>query len=341
MLTSSDARQSLQRHRAYGLSPFIALLKEEGLDPSPLLKTNGISEKSLEDPDTTLSPGRELAFMDSALQQLGQPDLGLRCGPRYHLSFYGMLGLAAMASANLTEAYRVIFKYTPLTWTYMHWSLHTEGELAVITLEKHRDLGGCYQYMVDRGLTAAHTIACVALGYEMPLSEVNVRQRRPDYAAQYEAAFKCPVNFGAESNDLRFNESYLAEPLQQAETDSARLFAAQCEQICANLAEEGSFSEVIRLHLLQLPNQISSLESIAERLHMTARTIQRKLSDEGTSYLELVENVRRNLATEYLTTTDLTMEEIAVRIGYSDAPSFNHAFKRWTGLSPGKLRQKG
>jgi AraC-like DNA-binding protein len=80
---------------------------------------------------------------------------------------------------------------------------------------------------------------------------------------------------------------------------------------------------VIRQHLLQLPNQVSSLERIAE---------------ENTSYHELVENIRRNLAIEYLKTTALSLEDIAARLGYADAPSFSHAFKRWTGSSPGALR---
>ena len=74
---------------------------------------------------------------------------------------------------------------------------------------------------------------------------------------------------------------------------------------------------------------------------MTPRTIQRKLAAEQTSYLELVENVRHNLACEYLRTTSLTMEEIAVRLGYADAPSFSHAFKRWTGMAPGSMRESG
>jgi AraC-like DNA-binding protein len=271
---------------------------------------------------------------------LDKPGFGLRCGPRYHLSFYGMLGLAAMTSANLTEAYRVIFKHLPMTWTYVYWSLYTQDGVAVINLEPHRDLGECYQYMIDRGLAAAYTIACDALGYAPPLVEVNVRQPEPSYAQLYRDTFKCPVNFGAPNNDFRMQESHITLPLLQAESESARIFAAQCKQICASLVEEGTFTEVIRQHLLQLPNQIASLENIADRLHMTPRTIQRKLADENTSYLELVENVRRNLAVEYLKTTALTIDDIAVRLGYADAPSFSHAFKRWTGKSPGALRAR-
>ncbi len=281
----------------------------------------------------------ELTFIANTLVALDRPGLGLRCGPRYHLSFYGMLGLAAMTSENLEGAFRVVFKYLPMTWTYMYWSLYTEGGQAVIQIEPHHEMGDCDQYMCERSLAAGYTIGCDALGFTLPLLEVNVTQPEPAHAQLYRDTFKCQINFDAESNDFRFEQSYLQTPLLQTESESARIFAAQCEQICANLVERGSFSEVIRQHLLQLPNQIASLEKIAERLHMTPRTIQRKLAAEKTSYLELVESVRHNLAAEYLKTTGLTMEEIAVRLGYADAPSFSHAFKRWTGLSPGSMRE--
>jgi AraC-like DNA-binding protein len=305
----------------------------------PILHDVGIPVSALDDPDYTMDREKELTFVANALAALNRPGLGLRCGPRYHLSFYGMLGLAAMTSENLAEAYRVVFKYLPMTWTYMYWSLYTENGQAIIQLEPHHDIGSCRPYMLERSLAAGYTIACDALGFTLPLTEVNVALPQPTHAQLWQDTFNCQINFDAECTEFRFSEHYLETPLLQTESESARIFDAQCAQICANLVEQGSFSEVIRQHLLQLPNQIASLEKIAERLHMTPRTIQRKLASEKTSYLELVENVRHNLAAEYLKTTGLTMEEIAVRLGYADAPSFSHAFKRWTGTSPGSMRE--
>lgn len=87
------------KHRAYGLKPFTALLKEEGLDARPLLKTCGIPLAALDDPDYTMDRDVELDFIQRSLEALNRPGLGLHCGPRYHLSFYGMLGLAAMTSS--------------------------------------------------------------------------------------------------------------------------------------------------------------------------------------------------------------------------------------------------
>jgi AraC-like DNA-binding protein len=225
-----------------------------------------------------------------------------------------------------------------MTWTYMHWSLRAADEVAIIALRKQRDLGGCHQYMIDRGLAASYTIAAEALGKRLPLIEVNVAQPEPGYAQAYAEFFGCPVNFGAPTNDFRFAASFLNEPLLQSETASARVFAAQCERICAELERGGSFAELIRQHLVQLPNQLASLETIAERLCTTPRTIQRKLAVEDTSFKELLEDVRKNLSLEYLQATELSVEDIALRLGYADAPSFSHAFKRWTGKSPRSAR---
>ena len=202
------------RHRAYGLKPFIAILKEEGLDALPILSDTGIPASALDDPDYTMDREKELTFIASALAALDRPGLGLRCGPRYHLSFYGMLGLAAMTSDNLSEAYRVIFKYLPMTWTYMYWSLYTEDEQAVIQLEPHHGIGNCRPYMLERSLAAGYTIGCDALGFMLPLTEVNVALPEPAHAQLYRDTFNCPVNFDAPCNDFRFTESYLDHHLQ-------------------------------------------------------------------------------------------------------------------------------
>ena len=338
MLIETRTRPGSVRHLIYGLNPLITLLRQHGADVEAMLEMARIPAQALADPDYMLTPAQELNFTERALAELGQPDLGLRLGPRYHLSAYGMLGLAVMTSSNLVDAFAVLFRNILMTWTYVHWSVRTEGGVAIIAASRQRDLGGCHQYMIDRGLAAAYTIAAEALGKRLPLIEANVTQPEPVYAGSYREFFDCPVNFGAASNDFRFAESFLYEPLVQSETASARVFAAQCERICAELERGGSFAELIRQHLVQLPNQLASLETIADRLCTTPRTIQRKLAIEETSFKELLEDVRKNLSLEYLQATDLSIEDIALRLGYADAPSFSHAFKRWTGKSPRSAR---
>jgi AraC-like DNA-binding protein len=340
MLLETRVRPGVGRHLIYGLNPLISVLRQHGHAIEPLLAAARIPAEALESPDYMLTPAQELTFTERALRCLDTPAIGLHMGPRYHLSAYGMLGLAVMTSSNLVEAFRVLFQNILMTWTYMHWSLRTEGDHAIIALRPQRDLGGCLQYMIDRGLAASYTIATEALGKSLPLRELHVAQPAPAYADAYAEFFHCPVRFDASTNDFRFDARHLEEPLLQSETASARVFAAQCERICAELERGGSFAELIRQQLVQLPNQLASLETIAERLCTTPRTIQRKLAQEDTSFSDLVEDVRKNLALEYLQSTLLPVEEIALRLGYSDAPSFSHAFKRWTGSPPRALRRR-
>ena len=293
------------RHLSYGLNPLISLLKEYNIDPMTILAAAGIPPQALEDPTYQLTPHQELSFTTEVIRSIDIPELGLIVGGRYHLSAYGLLGLAIMTSENLLAGMTVLYKNILMTWTYMFWNTTVRGERAYVSLEKLRDLGGSHQYMIDRGLVASHTIFKEALGKELPVLEVHLKQAKPSYAPE-----------------------------------TARIYGNQCEKICVQLARNSTFSDIVRNQILSSPREIFTLETIAERLNMTARTVQRKLTAEQSSYKEILEDVRHNLAIEYLQSTSFTIEEIAIRLGYSDSSSFCHAYKRWTGVNPSDIRHR-
>jgi AraC-like DNA-binding protein len=328
------------RHLSYGLNPLISLLKEYKLDPAPMLDSAGIPPQALEDPTYELTPHQELSFTTAVIESINVPELGLIVGGRYHLSAYGLLGLAIMTSENLLSGMAVLYKNILMTWTYMQWNTTVRGDRAYVSLEKLRDLGGSYQYMVDRGLVASHTIFKEALGQDLPVLEVHLKQAKPAYAHVYSDYFQCPIHFNSSENYYAFDSKLLYHPLAQSEPETARIYGNQCAKICLQLARNSTFSDVVRNHILSSPREIFTLETIADRINMTARTVQRKLSAEGTSYKDILEDVRRNLAIEYLQSTTFTIEEIAVRLGYSDSSSFCHAYKRWTGVNPSDLRHR-
>ena len=328
------------RHLSYGLNPLISLLKEYNIDPMTILAAAGIPPQALEDPTYQLTPHQELSFTTEVIRSIDIPELGLIVGGRYHLSAYGLLGLAIMTSENLLAGMTVLYKNILMTWTYMFWNTTVRGERAYVSLEKLRDLGGSHQYMIDRGLVASHTIFKEALGKELSVLEVHLKQAKPSYAQAYSDYFKCPVHFDAAENYYAFDSKLLYEPLAQSEPETARIYGNQCEKICVQLARNSTFSDIVRNQILSSPREIFTLETIAERLNMTARTVQRKLTAEQSSYKEILEDVRHNLAIEYLQSTSFTIEEIAIRLGYSDSSSFCHAYKRWTGVNPSDIRHR-
>lgn len=326
------------RHLVYGLNPLIAMLQSRGIAVPPLLAAARISPQALTNPESQIEPAQELRFTELAIEALNAPDIGLEMGPRYHLSAYGVLGLAIMTAANLKEALQTIFDNVMMTWTYLHLSLRASKGIATFTMSRERDLGRCFRYMCDRGLSAAYTIFTEALQQPLPLIRVRFMHERPASIERYEAFFGCPIEFSAPANDLVFQESWLYRPLAQSEASTHRIFADQCRTVSRHLERSSTFAEILRYSLVRDVANVYSLEQIAEKMSLTPRTVQRKLARENTSFRQLLEDVRKNLALEYLTSTALPVAEIAARLGYSDAASFIHAFVRWTGRTPRTYR---
>lgn len=329
------------RHLVHGLHPLIGWLRENGLAFRLYLKEAGIPEDALEDPDYKILPSQELAFYTAACRELDQDDLGLVIGPRYHISTYGMLGLAAMTAPTLYECYQRFFDHIVMTWTYFRFIMYEHGEHGVLEMEALRDLGDAYGFMRDRDISAAYCIAGEALGERLPLIRVELRERNSGYIAAYEKLFRCNIELGAKRDAIVFEKAWLDKPLHRADPATSKVFASQCEQISKILRNEFSLTEHIRSLVLNLDEAPKSLEEIADALHSSPRTIQRKLSAAGTSYTELVDDVRTNTAIEYLRATDLSIEEIGFKVGYADTSSFSHAFKRSTGTTPSAYRSQG
>ena len=338
VLQSNLGERGVTSHLVYGLHPLIEALKRRDIDFGPLLSGAGIAEETLKSPEYRLTPSQELSFTEGAIRAIDEPELGLEVGAHYHMASYGMLGLAAMASSSLLQGLELYARHYLMCWTYFNFSLEVEsGEVAIIA-EGHRDLGYCRRYMSERDLSASYLSVKEILGRDVPLLGVSFMHDAGAPAECYEAVFGCEVEFGAERLAYRFDESYLQERPLQCAPETFQVYDKQCTRICAELAKNPSMSELCRQFLLEAPGRVASLESLAAHLHASPRSIQRKLAGEGTSYKELLEDVRKNLALEYLQDRALPISEIAQRLGYSEAPNFINAYKRWTGMTPGEFR---
>ena len=328
------------RHLIHGLNPLIGWLKENNLDFAGFLKEAGIPVSALEDPEYKILPNQELGFYAAACRELKRADLGLIIGLRYHISSYGMLGLAAMTAPDLYGCYQRFFDHIVMTWTYFRFIMYDEGEYGVMEMEPLRDLGDAYTFMRDRDISASYLIACEALGRRLPLSRVQLKQQNSDYEEHYAKIFQAPIEFSAPREAMVFDKKWFDEPLHRADLATSKVFASQCEPISAVLRNEYNLTEHIRAMVLNWEEAPKTLEEVAEVLHITPRTIQRKLNAAGTSYKELVEEVRTNTAIEYLRSTNMSIEAIASKVGYSDSSSFSHGFKRATGKTPSAFRSE-
>ncbi|WP_162945996.1 helix-turn-helix transcriptional regulator, partial [Pseudomonas aeruginosa] len=149
----------------------------------------------------------------------------------------------------------------------------------------------------------------------------------------------CPA-FGQADNRVVFERRFLDLPLPGANPEVARACEEQCRALLARRQVRGGLAGRIRDRLLRTPGHLPDMQTLAMELHLTVRTLRRRLDDEGSSYRLLLDEVRLALAEELLATGAIRLEEIAERLGYGEVSNFIHAFRRWKGMTPRQYRQR-
>ena len=195
------------------------------------------------------------------------------------------------------------------------------------------------QYVEFSAASLLHTMRQFTIGSVSPRL-VRFQHNRRNKVEEIEAFFGCKVEFGATSNGFTFALEDLELPLSTADEQLLCVLKGYADQVLADLAghSPGLVVAVERAIAEQLGAGSVTLEAVANKLGMSPRTLSRKLAAEGTTFFRLVEELRKSLSKSYLRDSNLVLAEIAFLLGYSGLGSFNDAFKRWTGHSPGRFR---
>ena len=155
---------------------------------------------------------------------------------------------------------------------------------------------------------------------------------------EHQRIFDCPLRFAQPRNELRFDPSVLDLAMREPSPDLVAYLTHQAERRLASLGDATLLDEVGRAVREALPGGAPTITAVARRLGMSARSLQRRLAEEDTSFAAVVDTIRRELATEMLTERRVSIEEVAFLVGFADARGFRRAVERWTGRSPRELR---
>ena len=195
------------------------------------------------------------------------------------------------------------------------------------------------QYVECSAASLLHTVRLFTVGAISP-RVVRFQHHRRSQIDEMEAFFGCKVVFGAASNGFTFDLDDLNLSLTSADEQLLSVLQGYGDQVLAEIARQspGLVIAVERAIAEQLGAGSVTLETVASGMGMSPRTLSRKLAAEGTSFFRLLEDLRKSLSKSYLRDSNLVLAEIAFLLGYSGLGSFNDAFKRWTGHSPGQFR---
>ncbi len=332
---------SLDR-RAIRVSQVIALvviLKNRGFAPERVLEGTGMTFAALDDPEARISYRQRIRQLENVVA-LVPPGDWLDWPGEVSISDYGLLGYAMMSSATLEKAVQIAVKYHKMAGAMFELGFHREGDDAVLRIDHMLAGGQVGEFVVDdlfRGIAPL-----ISLLTRRPFAPrvVHLACARPVYWEKYADVFDCPVRFDERFSEYRFDAARLAEPLAEADANTARICEESCRKLLNQMEiEQGLVSRICHL-LLSTPGDFPGLPATAEQLGLSTRTLRRRLGLLGTSYQKVLDDVKRELAIEYLLTTDLTIQEISDLLGYTEVTNFRRAFVKWVDVSPYGYRRR-
>jgi AraC-like DNA-binding protein len=249
-----------------------------------------------------------------------------------------MLGYAAASSPTVRDALAMFARFAAVRTSLLSVVLEPAPRVLRVRFEATRPLGELSRPLLEAVVVSVKTVlASIAPG--LRVESVAFPFAAPSYAALARSQLACKVVYGARWAGLAVPTAALDVPLRLADPDSFREAAAVCQRELDKLTARETVATGVRRLLLAPHGGFPALPVVARLLHMTPRSLHRRLIDEGTSYRALLDDVRRTLALEHLRAGKLSIAEIADALGYSDLANFRRAFKRWEARPPSAVRR--
>lgn len=318
----------------------ITLSGRLGVTPEPLLEGLGMSLAELEKPQTRLGLEPLTRLVLRTIELTGEPGLAFYMGLHMRLSWHGFLGFAAMTAKNVREALSLAERFSRTRTTAISLRVAQEGEIGSLTLEENVDLGALRPHLVIALFTGIGEIAYAVTGQRLR-GTVDLSFPEPAHFERFEHLVPGTVRFERPASRILFESAFFDVPFVTADPVAMQLAREQCERELATLGEGVRLLDQVRALLREQAEGVPTIDEVAKRLHVSTRTLKRKLADHGTTYTDVVDAYLRHRALLLIDDPRLTIDEIAGRLGYSDAANFTRAFRRWTGSTPGAFRGRG
>ena len=325
----------------YKIAALVEVLGEQGIAPEDSLKGSGVSADQIYDASVLTSVRQYAAVCRNAIALSCDPSTPFKTGARLHLAAYGMYGYALMSCLSLRDYFRLGVKYHRLATPTLtiEWTERADSSVWTFPDAFSSNLPHeVQQFLLEQQYTQHVTHLQDVAGRSCPPMLARFAYPAPEYAAVYPEYLGCPCEFDADECQLIYDSSVLEIQPHLAHRHSAALIQETCDRLIGQAkTSSGVSGEVYRL-LMSKPGVFPDMESIADALKMTTRTLRRKLEAEGTSFVAIIDDVRCSLALEYLKTTKLSTDDVAMLVGFTDTANFRRALKRWTGKGTGELR---
>lgn len=316
----------------------VKALKHAGIDPTRVFAEAGMDIKKIKDPNSRYEYESITRLWRISARETGDPCFGLIAASYWHPTSMHALGFAWMASASLKGALKRAARYSRMLNTVLLMRLEEKKEGYEFRLEIEPEHPQPADEAADAGLAMIVRMCRISCGEDFSPIKVYMTREVNDCDDRYREYFRAPIEYSSRKIGLLFGKNVTEELLPTANADLALSNDRIVSEYLARL-DLNDIEMQVQIKLIELlPSGETSEERIASKLNLSQRTLQRKLREAGISYKNILEQTRRELATQYMKSSLLTISEITYLLGFSETSNFSRAFKRWNGVSPSTYR---
>jgi AraC-like DNA-binding protein len=316
-------------------------LREAGIVLEPLLRSADLSVHQINRQDTRISVASQIRFLELAAEALKDPLLGFRLARDAELRQVGLLHYVAASSETLGDALDRAQRYSSIANAGLVLKCSEVRNFTIglryagVARHSDRQQMECFVTWLIRFCRAST---------DRRLNPIVVRfvHRRLGDGSELEKYFGCRIEFGADTDQIIFDNKAKQLRLVGADPYLNELLLQNCEQALAyRRSSAGPLRVVVENAITPLlPHGKARLEVVAQTLGVGPRTLARRLTAEGLSFGEILDQLRSDLATHYLGEANLSISQVAWLVGYQGVSAFSHGYKRWTGMNPKRMRDK-
>lgn len=322
--------------RAATLTNFFEVAQHVGLNPQPLLREVGLSRALLSDPEQRIPAASAVRLLEQAAATSLCPDFGLRMAESRQLSDFGVISLLISHQRTLREALRVTMQYRHLLNDTLAMQLEDTGPLVIIREEVVATAPS--RQATELALGVLFRMCAAVMGGRWAPQSVNFSHEAPPDLALHRRLFACRLEFGCEFNGIVCRAADLDAPNPAADPAMAR-FAQRFVESLPLVNEPSVVLDVRKAIYLMLPGGRASTSYVAQALGLSVRTLQRQLDEADTSFTTMLNEVRHELATRYVSNPRYSLVRVSELLGYSTPSSFTRWFIAQFGVPPQQWRQ--
>lgn len=310
-----------------------------GLDVNALLSRVGIEPELLSQPKARVSPDQYTRLAQTLWLVTQDEHLGFDAQPR-RLGTFSIMCQLIIHAGTLGKALDLSAQFYRLfgdDWAVsIERDTHEARMVTQIPPEHDPD-----HFITESMLMIWHGLASWLIERRIPLERVQFAYPQPNHVDEYDALFFAPVmKFDAQRTELTFAADYLDLPIRQTEASLQEFLKSAPAQLLVKFKNASSLTsrirEVLKSHIGE---EMPTLNEVASMLYLSPQTLRRRLASEGKSYQGVKDNLRRDTAIHLLLKPELSLEDVAQQVGFSETSTFHRAFKKWTGVTPGLYRQ--